>query len=264
MTLTRGNSVRVANVAVPTRLLSTRNNRTGWTPRVVQEEEVVQQWPLQTENNTRRPGRYSLDVNRPPPTEASSSQYLEPLGRRLSNPVTIREADSVRSSRLLSKDDLTNIPPPNANREETIQSLRDALQQARMDGYNNDRYNQNNTGPYSQSRVPQRSGTVRSIVRAMVPDSIAQRAQSVVKRVRRNSMNETYEKAKARGVELERKKWAQVLFEYTIYLLLLSFIYFVLVGMPLWKGAVWWLYWCVETKFVLTGGWAITIGIAFL
>jgi hypothetical protein len=55
-----------------------------------------------------------------------------------------------------------------------------------------------------------------------------------------------------------------VLFEYTLYALLVLFVYFVLVGMPLWKGAVWWLYWVVGHKFVIQGGYAITIGLAFL
>lgn len=77
-------------------------------------------------------------------------------------------------------------------------------------------------------------------------------------------MVEMYEKAKVRGKQLERKKWVQVLFEYTIYLLLLCFVYFVLIGLPLWKGAVYWLYWVVSTKFVITGGWSITIGIAIM
>jgi len=31
-------------------------------------------------------------------------------------------------------------------------------------------------------------------------------------------------------------------FEYFVYLLLVCFVYFVLVGVPLWKGAVWWLW----------------------
>ncbi|KAI1341821.1 glycosyl transferase [Xylariaceae sp. FL0016] len=76
-------------------------------------------------------------------------------------------------------------------------------------------------------------------------------------------MAEVYEKAKARGAELERKRWVQLLFEYSFYTMLLAFIYFVLVGMPLWKGAVYWLYWVVSTKFVIAGGWSITIGVAF-
>ncbi|KAJ5986529.1 hypothetical protein N7451_010894 [Penicillium sp. IBT 35674x] len=81
---------------------------------------------------------------------------------------------------------------------------------------------------------------------------------------RQSSMHDVYEKAKLRGVALQRKHWVRVLFEVSVYLLLVLFIYFVLVGMPLWKGAVWWLYWVVSHKFTVTGGWAILLGLAFL
>ncbi|KAJ5182652.1 hypothetical protein N7492_000268 [Penicillium capsulatum] len=78
------------------------------------------------------------------------------------------------------------------------------------------------------------------------------------------TMQDVYEKAKARGVAIQRKYWVRLLFEATVYTLLVLFIYFVLVGMPLWKGAVWWLYFAVKTKFVIQGGYAITIGLAAL
>ncbi|KAJ5994946.1 hypothetical protein N7481_001923 [Penicillium waksmanii] len=79
-----------------------------------------------------------------------------------------------------------------------------------------------------------------------------------------SSMHDTYEKAKLRGVALQRKYWVRLLFEWGLYLLLVLFVYFVLVGVPLWKGAVWWLYWVVRNKFVFQGGFAITIGLAAL
>jgi len=60
--------------------------------------------------------------------------------------------------------------------------------------------------------------------------------------VRKGSIWLTYEKAKAKGVALQRKLWAQKLFEFSIYFILILFIYFVLVGLPLWKGAVYWLW----------------------
>ncbi|KAJ5348200.1 uncharacterized protein N7506_001453 [Penicillium brevicompactum] len=80
----------------------------------------------------------------------------------------------------------------------------------------------------------------------------------------RSELQEVYEKAKLRGVAIQRKHWVRLLFEYSIYAFLVLFIYFVLVGMPLWKGAVWWLYYVVRTKFVIQGGYAITIGLAAL
>ncbi|KAF1829941.1 hypothetical protein BDW02DRAFT_125460 [Decorospora gaudefroyi] len=79
---------------------------------------------------------------------------------------------------------------------------------------------------------------------------------------KRSEMFGTYEKAKEKGAELQRKKWVQVTFEYTFYLILLLFVYFVLIGIPLWNGAVWWLYWVVANKFVIAGGFGITLGIA--
>ncbi|KAJ5381753.1 uncharacterized protein N7496_004181 [Penicillium cataractarum] len=99
---------------------------------------------------------------------------------------------------------------------------------------------------------------------ALSPTHINSRVSSRTQHSRNSSMQDVYEKAKARGVALHRKYWVRVLFEYTIYLLLILFVYFVLIGMPLWKGAVWWLYWVVANKFVIQGGYAITIGLAAL
>lgn len=82
--------------------------------------------------------------------------------------------------------------------------------------------------------------------------------------MRMSTLRNTYENAKIRGKHLERKKWVQVVFEYTFYLILACFVYFVLVGRPLWKGAVMWLYWIVNTRFTVAGTWSITIGLAFM
>ncbi|CAK7219053.1 hypothetical protein SCUCBS95973_003694 [Sporothrix curviconia] len=81
---------------------------------------------------------------------------------------------------------------------------------------------------------------------------------------RHQNLHEAYERAKKRGLELERKPWARVLFEYTVYFLLLSFIYFILVGRPLWLGAVFWLYWAFSFKMTAVWGWSITMGIALI
>jgi hypothetical protein len=81
---------------------------------------------------------------------------------------------------------------------------------------------------------------------------------------RRNSLLDVYDKAKIRGEQLQRKKWVQLAFEFSCYLLILCFIYFVLVGRPIWNGSVWWLYWLVEKKFTVAGTWSITIAMAFL
>lgn len=81
---------------------------------------------------------------------------------------------------------------------------------------------------------------------------------------RMTTLRNAYGNAKIRGKHLERKKWVQLLFEYTFYIMLLSFVYFVLVGRPLWNGAVWWLYWLVHTHFTVAGTWSITIGLAIM
>ncbi|CAG9953748.1 unnamed protein product, partial [Clonostachys rosea f. rosea IK726] len=95
--------------------------------------------------------------------------------------------------------------------------------------------------------------------------SVRGRAHRVSKSVRRSSIWDVYEKAKIRGVDIQRKPWAMLVFEYAFYFLLVALVYFVLVGMPLWKGSVWWLYWLMENKLsFMTAGFAIPLGVAAL
>lgn len=108
-----------------------------------------------------------------------------------------------------------------------------------------------------------RRGTLRSIVESVVPN-IARRRYTNVSYTRKSSLWQVYEKAKVRGVKLQRTRFAQVAFEYAVYIVLLSIVYFVLVGVPLWKGTVYWLWWLVAHKFVIAGGFSITLGIALL
>jgi len=96
-------------------------------------------------------------------------------------------------------------------------------------------------------------------------ESIVQRSASFVlntvedvkEAIRRSSIYDVYEKAKTRGIELQRSERAMRLFEYTFYLILVAFVYFVLVGVPLWKGAVYWLYWVFKHKFAVPGTWYV-------
>lgn len=119
---------------------------------------------------------------------------------------------------------------------------------------------------YTPPGQRQRRGTFGSIVDAVVPDGLARKITNVSfdGLQRKGSVWKTYENAKKRGAQLQREKWVQIVFEYGIYVFLLCFIYFVLIGRPLWNGAVWWLYWVVENKFVFAGGFSITLGIALL
>jgi hypothetical protein len=108
-----------------------------------------------------------------------------------------------------------------------------------------------------------RRGTLQTIADAIVPDVI-QRKFTNASHARRSSMWHIYEKAKERGVQLQRNKITQTAFEFGIYVILILVVYFVLIGVPLWKGAVYWLWWVVANKFVFAGGFSITLGIALL
>ena len=99
---------------------------------------------------------------------------------------------------------------------------------------------------------------------SVVGPAVQKVKQGAADLARRNSLLDVYDKAKIRGEQLQRKRWVQLTFEFSCYLLILCFIYFVLVGRPIWNGAVWYLYWVVEKKFTLAGTWSITIAMAFL
>jgi hypothetical protein len=108
-----------------------------------------------------------------------------------------------------------------------------------------------------------RRGTLQSFVDAIVPDAV-QRRYTNTSFARKGSIWQVYEKAKQRSVQLQRSKIAQITFEYSIYAVLILLVYFVLIGVPLWRGAVYWLWWVVAHKFVIAGGFSITLGIALL
>jgi hypothetical protein len=94
--------------------------------------------------------------------------------------------------------------------------------------------------------------------------SVQSRARRVSHSVRRSSIWDVYETAKRRGVEIQRKPWAMVVFEYAFYFFLVALVYFAIIGMPLWRGSVWWLHWLMENKFSLTAGFTIPLGVAAL
>jgi hypothetical protein len=114
--------------------------------------------------------------------------------------------------------------------------------------------------PTTPSGTRRASYAIATLYRTMTR-TITQRTTDFM---RRSSLYDVYQNAKIRGQHLQRKKWVQITFEYVFYLILLCFIYFVLVGRPLWGGAVWWLYWVVDHKFTVAGTWSITIGLAIM
>ncbi|PWY67593.1 glycosyl transferase [Aspergillus sclerotioniger CBS 115572] len=91
------------------------------------------------------------------------------------------------------------------------------------------------------------------------PSPVRQSIRRVVKRARASSLGTLYNRATLVNIKHERRYWVQLVIEYGAYTLYAAFVYFVLVGMPLWKGAVYWLYWLMRHRFVFQGGWAIVI-----
>lgn len=209
----------------------------------------------------------------PPSDKRTSWQDAQASGRprKTSNPVTNHDRRSVHQSVYLEKAADKHVEagiPQGADTEafpefrpQPIPQHRFPLQDRSSDAISSV-WGDEDSSTYSPQDVPRRNNTVRRVVDAVVPDKVQETARNVIGRARRSSMAEVYEKAKARGVELQRKRWVEVLFECTIYTILVCFIYFVLIGMPLWKGAVYWMYWLISTKFVIAGGWSITIAIA--
>ncbi|KAI4850074.1 hypothetical protein E4T44_02961 [Aureobasidium sp. EXF-8845] len=86
--------------------------------------------------------------------------------------------------------------------------------------------------------------------------------QTVRKKVRRSSMWDVYENAKTRQLEIRRKRWVQLVFEYSFYLMLVVLIYFLIIGQPLWKGTYLSLYLGFKYKLNLNGSWSIIIAVA--
>ncbi|KAL8846557.1 MAG: hypothetical protein Q9221_008364 [Calogaya cf. arnoldii] len=80
----------------------------------------------------------------------------------------------------------------------------------------------------------------------------------------KSNVRQMYEKAKVKQLQIKRSKTAEIMFRYTFYLLLIAIVYLVLVGLPLWRGAVWYMYILFQNYMVLKAGLAITFGIAFL
>lgn len=87
---------------------------------------------------------------------------------------------------------------------------------------------------------------------------------SSLHRPRHPTLDKLFDDAKKLEVKIYRSVLYQKVFQHATYALLLAALYFILVGLPLWKGLVWWMHNFLTTKFVLTGGCALFSGTAFL
>jgi hypothetical protein len=82
--------------------------------------------------------------------------------------------------------------------------------------------------------------------------------------IRNSSLRSLYNMADLVKIKYQREYWIQLLIEYGTYTALAAFVYFVLVGVPLWKGAVCWLYWAMQHKLIFSYGWTIAIALIIL
>ncbi|KAH9883288.1 nucleotide-diphospho-sugar transferase [Xylariomycetidae sp. FL2044] len=233
MGLQRTRSVKVADVRVPQRLLSTTRKHQDWSPHSHAQQILNENGPVQ---DAFRSLQRSSSV-------ASTSWRGQPavtgdgIQRRTSDPVTRRETASVHHSRTNSRIDLNN---SSEQKQTEAFPLFD--------------------NPFVDPPASRRSGRSPAAIR----DRKKRRADGPKRRPEGTERQYGRDLREGQGTrqELERKRWVQILFEYGVYVFLLAFIYFVLVGLPLWKGAVYWMYWLVSTKFVIAGGWSILMGVA--
>lgn len=169
---------------------------------------------------------------------ATTNDYFGNYSFGAQGPRVHRRSSSDRSiSRKARIDEPSPTGPQNRNYSQDIDDIRISTQRSRRSTAG---------GAPRKESIVQRSASI-------VLDTVADVKQAI----RRTSIYDVYEKAKKRGVELQRSKWAMRLFEYTFYLILVAFVYFVLIGLPLWKGAVYWLYWVFEHKFAVAGTWYV-------
>lgn len=117
--------------------------------------------------------------------------------------------------------------------------------------------NQSETSQYSNVSVLRRASVIAE-------NAVEKVKETFTSAVRRSSLQEVYEKAKIRQVQLQRSTAFQIGFEYTFYLLMAAIVYFVFIGYPLWNGLVLTIYYIFDMKLVVPAGTAIFLGIGFL
>ena len=93
---------------------------------------------------------------------------------------------------------------------------------------------------------------------------VAATVSDITNKLRNPNFRQMYEKAKVKQEKIKRSTTAQLIFRYTFYTLLLATVYLLLIGLPLWRGLVWYMYILFEKHLVLKAGLSITLGIGFL
>ena len=117
--------------------------------------------------------------------------------------------------------------------------------------------NQSQTSQISNANIIRRASVA-------VQNAVETVKDTVTGALRRGSLDELYEKAKLRQLQLMRSTTVQYGFQYTFYLVLLAVIYFVFIGFPLWNGFVLTIYYIFDMKLVVPAGTAAFLGTGFL
>jgi hypothetical protein len=72
---------------------------------------------------------------------------------------------------------------------------------------------------------------------------------------RESSSESKYNEADLVHIKYRRKYLFRIMIEYGAYIAIVAVVYFLLVGIPLWKGAIHWLYCIMKHKLIFSGGW---------
>jgi hypothetical protein len=98
-------------------------------------------------------------------------------------------------------------------------------------------------------------------------NTVANVASGVVRRTttwraRKEALRDRQGYARIHNAHWQRNTFVQVLFQLVFYLVLTAIVYFVFVGIPLWRGTTWYMYQLLSKMLVLRYGYTIFIGVA--
>ncbi|KAJ5936691.1 hypothetical protein N7466_003141 [Penicillium verhagenii] len=90
------------------------------------------------------------------------------------------------------------------------------------------------------------------------------RSRVNLKNWRHQSTLSLFDQCELTKIKCRRRYWRRKAFQASYYTILAVACYLLLVGFPLWEGSLVWLYSTTQKKSLVTGGWAIFIGISTL
>ena len=98
-------------------------------------------------------------------------------------------------------------------------------------------------------------------------NTVANVTSGVVRRsttwaARKEALRDRQGYARIHNAHWQRNTFVQVIFQTVFYLILAAVIYFVFVGIPLWRGTTWYMYQLLSKMLVLRYGYTIFIGVA--